>query len=119
MTNTTAIGRAAEAAAASYLEANGHIILDRNWRNRWCEIDLVTRNIDIVHFIEAKYRANTEYGFGFEYIGRDKTSRLLRAAAAWCQAHGYQGDYQIDVISATGSLSHPEIEYIPNAISSF
>jgi Holliday junction resolvase-like predicted endonuclease len=117
MSSPTSTGRLAETAASTHLQASGHIILDRNWRNRWCEIDIVTRHAGAVHFTEVKYRARPFWGTGFEYITRDKTARLQRAALAWCQAHGYHGPHQIDVASVSGDLAEPTIEVLENALS--
>jgi putative endonuclease len=116
MTDTTAIGRAAETAAAQYLEAQGFTVLDRNWRNRWCELDIVARRTGTTHFVEVKYRRHTYHGAGYESVGYDKTNRLRRAALAWCQAHRYDGDYQIDIISMSGPQDQPIIEYLPNVL---
>jgi putative endonuclease len=116
MTNTTAIGRAAETAAANYLETHGFTILDRNWRNRWCEIDIVARKDNAVHFVEVKYRRTTAYGAGYDFINYEKANRLTRAALAWCQAHYYQGDYQIDALSLSGPSDNLKIVYIPSIL---
>lgn len=115
--STTESGRAAEAHAAAYLEQRGLTVLSRNWRNRWCELDLVARSSAGIHFIEVKYRRRTDWGTGFEHITRDKTQRLMRAALAWNQSHRHYGHYQIDIISLSGDLSSPVIEYLPNAIT--
>jgi putative endonuclease len=115
--STTAVGRTAEGLVAAHLERGGYTVLDRNWRNRWCELDLVARGpAGATHFIEVKYRRNPAYGYAAEYITRDKSSRLIRAAAAWCQAHAYAGPYQIDVATVEGSLTAPAIAVLPNAI---
>jgi putative endonuclease len=114
--STTERGRSAEASAAAYLEARGLSILDRNWRNRWCELDLVARSPHGVHFIEVKYRRRTDWGSGFESITPDKIQRLQRAALAWSQARGYDGPYQVDIVSLSGELADPVIEYLPNAL---
>jgi putative endonuclease len=115
--NTTAIGRTAESAAATYLENQGLAILDRNWRNRWCEIDIVARDAaGTIHFAEVKYRRRTDFGAGYEFVNYAKANRLRRAALAWVQAHHHAGGYQIDVVSITGDLDRPDITYIPSAV---
>jgi len=116
LTDTTAIGRLAETAAAAYLEQAGYEILDRNWRNRYCELDIVARGNGVARFVEVKYRSNTAFGHGYEYVGRDKQARLIRAAAAWCQAHHYVGDYAIDVVSVTGQAGALQCELIEDII---
>jgi uncharacterized protein (TIGR00252 family) len=113
---STERGRAAEGLAAAYLAQQGHAILDLNWRNRWCELDLVTRSPQGIHIVEVKYRRQTNYGAAAEYITQDKANRLRRGALAWVQAHHYDDSYQIDVLCLEGDLAKPTIEYLPNVI---
>ncbi len=110
-------GRTAEGLAADYLVAQGFTVIERNWRNRWCELDLVVRGHDGIHIVEVKYRRRSDWGDGFEAITRDKITRLRRAAIAWVQAHHYNGPYQIDVVSVTGELPQAVIDHLPGAIS--
>ncbi len=105
-------GAIAESQAADFLLKQKFKILDRNWKNRWCEIDIVAEKRGIIHFVEVKFRKTSFYGSGFDYIGSDKQSRLKRAAEMWMLAHRRAGDYQIDAISITGQA----IEYLPNAV---
>lgn len=114
---TTATGRSAEALAAAYLREQGYVIVAQNWRNRFCEIDIVARRNGVAHIVEVKYRATTRWGAAAEYISRDKSQRLHRAALAWCQAAQHTGPVQIDVITVEGQLEAPRLEYIPNAIA--
>jgi putative endonuclease len=114
--STVETGRAAEQLAADYLEGAGYHIISRNWRNRWCEIDIVARRGPQIHIVEVKYRANTAYGYAAEYISRDKSARLIRAAAAWCQANRHDGPYQVDVITVEGALAQPQLEHLENVL---
>jgi putative endonuclease len=117
MPSPTETGRRAEDRAAQYLEAQGFALLARNWRNRFCELDIVARRDDTVHIIEVKYRRSTTWGYAAEYINYDKIQRLKRAALAWRQASGHHDAYQIDLISVEGDLNSPRVVYLPNAIS--
>jgi putative endonuclease len=114
---TTATGRTAEDRAAGYLEARGYTVLARNWRTRFCELDIIARHGSTVHIVEVKYRAHTYWGTAAEYISRDKAARLQRAALAWCQANHHTGPVQIDVVTVEGALTAPAINLIQNAIS--
>ncbi len=114
---STELGQQAEGAAAHYLEQQGMTIIDHNWRNRWCEIDLVARDRHgCIHFVEVKYRKSSAYGSGFDYITPDKIQRLRKAALMWLADHRPFGDFQVDVISVAGDLSHPTFDYLPNAL---
>jgi putative endonuclease len=110
--STTSTGRAAEEVAASHLVRQGYTLIDRNWRNRWCELDIVAKKFGVVHFVEVKYRASSLFGHPTEYINHDKLARLTRAALAWTQANGHRGAYQIDVLSVIGSLTEPKLEHL-------
>ncbi len=113
---TTQLGQQAEGLAARYLEELGLVIRARNWRNRWCEIDIVAEGKDGIHFVEVKYRKLPNYGSGFDYITTNKSQRLQRAALMWMASFGGDQPFQIDAISVAGSLTNPEIEYLPNAV---
>jgi len=105
-------GAIAESRAADFLLSQKFKILDRNWKNRWCEIDIVAEKAGTIHFVEVKFRKTVLYGSGFDYIGSDKQSRLKRAAEMWMLANRRNGDYQIDAISITCN----QIDYLENAV---
>ena len=92
-------GAFGEEVTAQYLLARGDEILDRNWRIREGEIDLVSLSSDgAFHFIEVKTRSSLAFGHPFEAINREKAHRMQRLALAWLATHGCLGcDYQIDV----------------------
>ncbi|HEY5549922.1 MAG TPA: YraN family protein [Candidatus Saccharimonadales bacterium] len=100
---TTTTGRQAEAAVAEYLVANGYKILAKNWRTRWCEIDLIVQKAKTIHFIEVKYRFSESHGSGFEYITPKKLRQLQFAAHFWAAQNDWEGDYRLVVAEVTGS----------------
>jgi len=104
-------GAFGEDVTAKFIIARGDEILDRNWRVREGEIDLVSLGSDgLFHFIEVKTRSSLVFGHPFEAINKDKAHRMQRLALAWLATHGYLGcDYAIDVaavlINSNGSHS--------------
>ena len=106
--STKTIGNEAETRVAEHLKKQGHKILARNWSNRWCEIDIVSRKYDEIFFVEVKYRQSAEWGGGLEAINTAKLRRMTRAAEAWVVTNkwhkGYQllaasvNDYEIDLV---------------------
>jgi putative endonuclease len=83
-----ALGRAGEDAAAAALAARGHVILCRNVRTRYGEIDLVTAHGGDLVFVEVKTRTSDEYGRPFDAIQPHKQRRLARLARAFMQERG-------------------------------
>lgn len=80
LVTTRQIGDRGEQAAADWLVADGHEIIARNWRTRYCEIDIVSIKDDVLYFSEVKYRKNSRYGDGLAAI-TNKKQRQMRFAA--------------------------------------
>lgn len=100
---TRQTGDRGEDAATQYLEREGYRVLERNWKTRWCEIDIVAEKNSVVHFVEVKYRASSRQGDGLEYITDKKLQQMAFAAELWVANHHYQGDYALDAIAVTGA----------------
>ena len=77
---TRQIGDKGEQAAADWLTADGHEIVARNWRTRYCEIDIVSVKGEVLYFTEVKYRKNDDFGDGLAAITAKK-QRQMRFAA--------------------------------------
>ena len=77
---TRQIGDKGEQAAADWLTARGHEIVARNWRTRYCEIDIVSVKGEVLYFTEVKYRKNDDFGDGLAAI-TVKKQRQMRFAA--------------------------------------
>ena len=105
------IGAFGEDIATRYLSARGDEILDRNWRIREGEIEIVSMSTDgVFHFVEVKTRSSLAFGHPFEAINVDKAHRMQRLGLAWLATHGCLGcEYAIDIcailIGADGSHS--------------
>jgi putative endonuclease len=83
-----ALGRAGEDLAALYLEARGFRVLERGFRTRDGEIDLVAADDETVVFVEVKARSGTACGRPAEAVDGRKQRRLVRAARVWLHRHG-------------------------------
>ncbi|PZU47270.1 MAG: YraN family protein [Microbacterium sp.] len=98
-------GRAGEERAAEHLTAQGYEVLDRNWRCRAGELDIVAaRGSDLV-VVEVKTRRTEWFGHPFAAIDRRKRDRLWRVACAWIVAHpdaARRRTLRLDVIGITG-----------------
>lgn len=87
-TSTTRdIGNAGEQAAADWLTADGHEIIARNWRTRYCEIDIVSVKDDVLWFTEVKYRKNDDFGGGLGAITAKKQRQMRFAAELFMTRH--------------------------------
>ncbi|GAA3210206.1 YraN family protein [Microbacterium terregens] len=99
------LGRAGEERAARYLETCGYTVLDRNWRIRDGEIDLVIARPGELVVVEVKTRSGDGFGHPFEAVDGRKQHRLWRLAVAWIAAHPDQAQgrrLRLDAIAITG-----------------
>lgn len=79
--NTTAAGRAGEDAAVRVLRAAGLSIVERNYRCRLGEIDVVARDGDTLVFAEIRTRSRADRGHALETVNAAKQRRVARVAA--------------------------------------
>lgn len=78
-----AVGAGGEARAARWYEENGYEVLERNWRRREGEVDLIVRRGRTVVFCEVKTRTDDRFGSGVEAVLPAKQRRIRRLAARW------------------------------------
>ena len=73
-------GQRAEAVAAAYLREHGLYLLDRNYRCKLGEIDLVMREGELLVFVEVRYRSSGRFGHAVQTVDLNKQRKLTRAA---------------------------------------
>ncbi|MFC9945264.1 YraN family protein [Streptomyces pratensis] len=95
-----ALGRYGEDLAARLLADAGMTVLDRNWRCRAGEIDIVARDGDAVVVCEVKSRRAGSFEHPMEAVTPAKADRLRRLAEIWLHRHGGPppGGVRIDLI---------------------
>lgn len=92
LATTRQIGDKGEQTAADWLAADGHEIIARNWRTRYCEIDIVSVKDDVLYFTEVKYRKNDDFGGGLAAITTKKQRQMRFAAELFIAKHPqYEG----------------------------
>jgi len=109
---TKQVGDKGETQACEFLEAQGHVIVERNWKTKWCEIDIVSQFADTTYFVEVKYRKNAIAGDGFAAITKAKLRQMNFAAEYYHAQHPVAAENQkLAVVSITGdTLEYLELE---------
>ena len=114
--STRARGRAAEAAAASWLEAQGYRVLARNHATRRGEVDLVCRDGATLCFVEVRSRSRLDYGSPAASVGVAKARRVVAAASDWAHRHGgLDQEMRFDVVAVDLSEGAPRFELFRGA----
>ena len=76
--------------------------MDRNWRRKTCEIDIVVQKHQTIYFVEVKYRSSGEYGSGLEYITSAKLKQMAYASRRWVAEHKWASEYTLSAIEVGG-----------------
>ena len=111
--NKRTIGKEKEELAASFLREKGYRIIDKNFRCRAAEIDLIAWEGGILSFIEVKYRSSSKHGDPLEAVGPLKQRKIYEAALFYIARKGIRADTQVrfDVVS----ILKEDITLIKNA----
>jgi putative endonuclease len=106
------VGTLGESKAEAYLRRRGLRILERNFRLRMGEIDLVAQDGDTLVFVEVRSRANTRFGGAIRAVGPTKRRQVSRVAAAYLVWRSpSQARVRFDVVAITGD----DVEWIRDA----
>jgi putative endonuclease len=101
-----ALGSHGESLAARWYEEHGYEVLERNWRRREGEVDLIVRQGRTVAFCEVKVRSSDRFGTGAEAVLAAKQRRIRRLATRWLAelvpaAGRDRVELRFDVVSVT------------------
>lgn len=117
---TQRLGGFGERLARAHLEAKGYAIIDRNFRTRDCEIDLVARDGEVVVFVEVRTRRGAYDGMAALSVTRGKMRKLRNAVDRYIEAHTEIADapLRIDVVAVEldGSGKLRGMEHIEDAV---
>lgn len=92
-------------------------LLERNFRSRGGEIDLIMRQGETLVFIEVRYRRSRDYGSPLETVTQTKQRRLIAAASHYLQRRNLDLPCRFDVVGISGS-GQERIEWIRDAFQS-
>lgn len=114
--NKTAIGKSGEDLACKFLKQKGYKVLERNFRIRGGEIDIVALDSNTLVYVEVKTRTSHKFGLPEESVNYYKLKFLERAAKFYRSSrYNLPKLERIDVISIDLSRQNPQIKHIRNA----
>ena len=109
---TRQIGDKGEQAAADWLTADGHEIVARNWRTRYCEIDIVSVKGEALYFTEVKYRKNDDFGDGLAAITAKKQRQMRFAAELFLAGKPECSGMAAKLLAASVSGDSPAVQVV-------
>lgn len=97
---------------AKFLEGKGYKILTRNWRTKFCEIDIIAKTKETRYFIEVKYRASEQWGGGLAAVTPKKLRQMKFAAELYGARYPMTKNQQLLVatVDARNQISLLKVE---------
>ncbi|MEW4981937.1 MAG: YraN family protein [Cycloclasticus sp.] len=119
MSQSNTLGQQGEDLALKFLQQKGLTLIQRNYRSRLGEIDLVMKDQEHIVFVEVRFRSSTRFGGALFSIDRRKQSKLIKCAQHYIANESSQQTFRFDVIAISPSASQHEIQWISNAFDEF
>ena len=112
------LGDWGEKIAVNYLMKQGYEILDRNYKTKLGELDIVAKEGDIIVFVEVKTRSSRSFGLPQESVNFKKQNKIMRMAMQYLQNRGLRGTWRIDVVAIVMDKNRrvENIDLIRNAV---
>lgn len=112
------VGKDGETLAEHFLKSQGYRVVERNWRCRLGEIDLIVQKDTGLYFVEVKTRMNDCYGSPLLAIDARKQRRLRRLAEIYLASHPSKhplAEIGLSCLGIAYNDGKPNIDWLPNA----
>jgi len=112
------LGRRGEDFACKFLEKYGYKIIERNYRNKAGEIDIIARDKDEMVFIEIKSKLSKDFAQPELSVNPSKQKRIVKAALLYLMEKNIKKTgCRFDVVGITGEKENRKVELIKNAFT--
>ncbi len=108
-------GKAGEDLAAQFLIDKGYQILERNYRFRRSEIDLIARKGNCLVFVEVKLRTSDAFGYPEEFVNEKKAAKISEGADQYIYDVKWIGNIRFDIVAIRQIRGQTEVVQIEDA----
>lgn len=111
------VGKMGEDMGAEYLKTNGFRVLERNFRTRFGEIDIVAQKGKEYFFVEVKTRTQTDFGSSLESLPFFRINRLKKMALFYIQNKKLPDSFMhLSLLGIDGASAQPQITFLPDIV---
>lgn len=109
-------GRDAEQIAVEYLEREGYVVRERNWRQGAShkEIDIIAQKATTMVFVEVKARRSDDID-PVDAVDKKKINFLCRGADSYLRSQPHDFDFRFDIIAITGNIDDYTLTHLEDA----
>ena len=108
-------GNEGEDLAADFLKQKGFVVLEKNYRYKKSEIDLIVSQGNWLVFVEVKTRTSTYFGYPEEFVDYHKKKMIFKGALQYMYEKNWQGNVRYDIVAINIVNGSPRIHHIEDA----
>ena len=109
------IGKNGEDEAVRFLQSKGYKILERNFRFKRSEIDIIANKDELLVFVEVKVRSSNTFGFPESFVSDNQTMRIMEAAEEYQYLKNWSGNIRFDIVSIEGKGTDLKLTHFEDA----
>jgi putative endonuclease len=113
------LGKEGEKLAEEFLLKNGYQILEKNWRFKKAEVDIIAKKNEILAVIEVKTRSSNYFGNPQDFVNQKKIKLLVEAIDQYVISKELDLEVRFDIIAILKNNNSYEIEHLEDAFLHF
>lgn len=113
------LGELGEDLAVEELEKNGYEIVERNWRYKKAEIDIIARKDEVLAIVEVKTRSSDYFGDPQDFVNTKKIKMLVEAVNEYVNSKDLDVEVRFDIIAIIINQNNLTLEHLEDAFFHF
>jgi len=113
------LGELGEDLAVEELEKNGYEIVERNWRFKKAEIDIIARKNEVLAIVEVKTRSSDYFGDPQDFVNTKKIKMLVEAVNEYVNSKDLEVEVRFDIMAIIINQNKLTIEHLEDAFFHF
>jgi len=119
MASHNILGEKGEGLAVEFLQEKGYKILERNWRFRKAEVDIIAFKNEVLAVVEVKTRSTSYFGNPQDFVNEKKIQLLVGAINEYVIMKDLDIEVRFDIIAIIKTQNSVEIEHLEDAFLYF
>ena len=113
------LGEKGEDIAVEFLQKKGYKILDRNWRFKKAEVDIIAQKNEVLIIVEVKTRTSNYFGNPQDFINQKKVQLLVEAANEYVISKDLDVEVRFDIVAILKNKQEFDLEHLEDAFLYF
>jgi putative endonuclease len=113
------LGKKGEAIAVEFLQKNNYQILERNWRFKKAEIDVIAKKNDVLAVVEVKTRSSNYFGNPQDFVNPKKIQLMVEAINEYVISKDLDVEVRFDIVAIIKNKKTIKIEHLKDAFLYF